>query len=139
MASLPEAVFIIDIKKEHIAVSEANKMGIPIVAVVDTNCDPDLVQYPIPGNDDAIRSGTLMCRVIAEAVRRAVRGLPAGHRRSTRRRRPPVRAFEPARSDPVADSLVPPVAVQAVPVQPVPPGRCCRSAVQVQPHRPPTG
>ncbi len=68
MYRLPEAVFIIDIKKEHIAVSEANKMGIPIVAVVDTNCDPDLVQYPIPGNDDAIRSGTLMCRVIQEAV-----------------------------------------------------------------------
>ena len=68
MARLPEAVFIIDIKKEHIAVSEANKMGIPIVAVVDTNCDPDVVQYPIPGNDDAIRSGTLMCHVIAEAV-----------------------------------------------------------------------
>ena len=68
MARLPDAVFIIDIKKEHIAVSEANKIGIPIIAVVDTNCDPDLVQYPIPGNDDAIRSGTLMCRVIAEAV-----------------------------------------------------------------------
>jgi small subunit ribosomal protein S2 len=68
MVRLPEAVFIIDIKKEHIAVSEANKMGIPIVAVVDTNCDPDVVQYPIPGNDDAIRSGTLMCRVMAEAV-----------------------------------------------------------------------
>jgi small subunit ribosomal protein S2 len=68
MVRLPEAVFIIDIKKEHIAVSEANKMGIPIVAVVDTNCDPDVVQYPIPGNDDAIRSGTLMCRVMADAV-----------------------------------------------------------------------
>ena len=71
MSRLPDAVFIIDIKKEHIAVSEANKIGIPIIAVVDTNCDPDLVQYPIPGNDDAIRSGTLMCRVMAEAVRRA--------------------------------------------------------------------
>ena len=68
MSRLPDAVFIIDIKKEHIAVSEANKIGIPIIAVVDTNCDPDLVQYPIPGNDDAIRSGTLMCRVMAEAV-----------------------------------------------------------------------
>jgi small subunit ribosomal protein S2 len=68
MVRLPDAVFIIDIKKEHIAVSEANKMGIPIVAVVDTNCDPDQVQFPIPGNDDAIRSGTLMCRVISEAV-----------------------------------------------------------------------
>jgi small subunit ribosomal protein S2 len=68
MARLPDAVFIIDIKKEHIAVAEANKMGIPIVAVVDTNCDPDVVQYVVPGNDDAIRSGTLMCHVIAEAV-----------------------------------------------------------------------
>jgi len=68
MTRLPEAVFIIDIKKEHIAVSEANKIGIPIVAVVDTNCDPDVAQYPIPGNDDAIRSGTLMCRVMSEAV-----------------------------------------------------------------------
>jgi small subunit ribosomal protein S2 len=68
MSRLPEAVFIIDTKKEHIAVTEANKLGLPIVAVVDTNCDPDLIQYVIPGNDDAIRSGNLMCRVIADAV-----------------------------------------------------------------------
>jgi small subunit ribosomal protein S2 len=68
MTKLPEAVFILDTKKEHIGVTEANKLGIPIVAVVDTNCDPDLIQYVIPGNDDAIRAGTLMCRVIADAV-----------------------------------------------------------------------
>ena len=68
MERQPDAVFILDTKKEHIAVTEANKLGIPIVAVVDTNCDPDTVQYVIPGNDDAIRSGTLMCRVIADAV-----------------------------------------------------------------------
>jgi small subunit ribosomal protein S2 len=68
MAKPPEAVFVIDTKKEHIAVTEANKLGLPIVAVVDTNCDPDLIQYVIPGNDDAIRAGTLMCRVIADAV-----------------------------------------------------------------------
>jgi small subunit ribosomal protein S2 len=61
-------VFVLDTKKEHIAVTEANKLGIPIVAVVDTNCDPDVIQYVIPGNDDAIRSGTLMCRIIADAV-----------------------------------------------------------------------
>src|SRR5205823_6270937 len=65
---LPDAIFVIDTKKEHIAVNEANKLGLPIVAVVDTNCDPDLIQYVIPGNDDAIRAGTLMCRVIADAV-----------------------------------------------------------------------
>jgi len=68
MSRLPDAVFIIDTKKEHIAVTEANKLGLPIVAVVDTNCDPDLIQYVIPGNDDAIRAGSLMCRVIADAV-----------------------------------------------------------------------
>ena len=68
MSRLPEAVFIIDTKKEHIAVTEANKLNLPIVAVVDTNCDPDLIDYVIPGNDDAIRAGTLLCRVIADAV-----------------------------------------------------------------------
>jgi small subunit ribosomal protein S2 len=65
---LPDAVFILDTKKEDIAVTEANKLGIPVVAVVDTNCDPDVIQYVIPGNDDAIRSGTLLTRVIADAV-----------------------------------------------------------------------
>jgi small subunit ribosomal protein S2 len=64
----PDAVFVLDTKKEDIAVTEANKLGIPIVAVVDTNCDPDIVTHAIPGNDDAIRSGNLMCRVIADAV-----------------------------------------------------------------------
>src|SRR3954452_23698384 len=68
MTKLPDAVFILDTKKEHIGVTEANKLRIPIVAVVDTNCDPDLIQFVIPGNDDAIRAGTLMCRVIADAV-----------------------------------------------------------------------
>jgi small subunit ribosomal protein S2 len=65
---LPNAIFVIDTKKEHIAVTEATKLGMSIVAVVDTNCDPDIVTHVIPGNDDAIRSGTLMCRVMAEAV-----------------------------------------------------------------------
>ncbi|MGH2693238.1 MAG: 30S ribosomal protein S2 [Actinomycetota bacterium] len=64
---LPEAVFILDTKKEEIAVREARKLGIPIVAVVDTNCDPDEVDYPIPGNDDAIRAGALLARIVADA------------------------------------------------------------------------
>jgi small subunit ribosomal protein S2 len=68
MEKLPQTVFIVDTKKEHIAVTEANKLGLPIVAVVDTNCDPDVIDYVIPGNDDAIRAGTLMCRIIADAV-----------------------------------------------------------------------
>jgi small subunit ribosomal protein S2 len=69
MTTLPDAIFVIDTKKEHIAVTEANKLGLPIVAVVDTNCDPDVIQYVIPGNDDAIRSGSLMCRIMADAVK----------------------------------------------------------------------
>jgi small subunit ribosomal protein S2 len=68
MERLPQAIFVLDTKKEHIAVTEANKLGVPVVAVVDTNCDPDVIDYVIPGNDDAIRSGTLLSRVIADAV-----------------------------------------------------------------------
>jgi small subunit ribosomal protein S2 len=68
LEKLPAAVFVIDTKKEHIAVTEANRLRIPVVAVVDTNCDPDIIDYVIPGNDDAIRSAQLMCRVIADAV-----------------------------------------------------------------------
>jgi len=69
MTRLPDAIFVIDTKKEHIAVTEANKLGLPILAVVDTNCDPDVIQYVIPGNDDAIRAGTLMCRILSDAVK----------------------------------------------------------------------
>ncbi len=65
---LPSAIFVIDTKEEHIAVTEANRLGIPVVAIVDTNCDPDIIQYVIPGNDDAMRSANLLCRVIADAV-----------------------------------------------------------------------
>ncbi len=68
MARVPSAVWIVDTKKEHIAVSEARKLGIPVVAILDTNCDPDEVTYPIPGNDDAIRSVALLTRVVADAV-----------------------------------------------------------------------
>ena len=68
MTKRPDAVFVLDTKKEHIGVTEANKLGIPVIAVVDTNVDPDVITYPIPGNDDAIRANALMCHVIAEAV-----------------------------------------------------------------------
>ena len=68
MESLPDAVFILDTKTEHIAVTEANKLRIPVVAVVDTNCDPDEITYVIPGNDDAMRSSSLLARVVADAV-----------------------------------------------------------------------
>jgi small subunit ribosomal protein S2 len=68
MSRVPSAVWIVDTKKEHIAVGEARKLNIPVVAILDTNCDPDEVDYPIPGNDDAIRSATLLTKVVAEAA-----------------------------------------------------------------------
>ncbi|MGH3651956.1 30S ribosomal protein S2 [Glutamicibacter sp.] len=64
----PSAIWIVDTKKEHLAIDEAQKLGIPVVAILDTNCDPDEVTYPIPGNDDAIRSVNLLTRVVADAV-----------------------------------------------------------------------
>jgi len=68
MAKVPSAVWIVDTNKEHLAVNEARKLGIPVVAILDTNCDPDVVDYPIPGNDDAIRAVQLLTRVIADAA-----------------------------------------------------------------------
>jgi small subunit ribosomal protein S2 len=68
MKKAPDAIFVLDTLKEHIAVTEARKLGIPVVAVVDTNVNPEVITYPIPGNDDAIRSNSLFARVIADAV-----------------------------------------------------------------------
>jgi len=101
---LPDAIFVIDTKKEHIAVTEANKLRMPVVAVVDTNCDPDEIDYVIPGNDDAIRSANLMCRVVADAV--AEGRWIASHRPATRRPEtdgsPPPTAPSPPRPRPRA-------------------------------------
>jgi small subunit ribosomal protein S2 len=68
MKKLPEMMFVVDVVKEHIAVKEARRLGMKVVAPLDTNCDPDDVDYPIPGNDDAIRSINLFCREMAEAI-----------------------------------------------------------------------
>jgi small subunit ribosomal protein S2 len=73
MTRPPAAVWVVDTRKEHIAVTEARKLGIPVVAILDTNCDPDEVDYPIPGNDDAIRAGTLLTRIVADAVAEGLR------------------------------------------------------------------
>lgn len=68
MTKVPSAMWIVDTNKEHIAVNEAKKLNIPVVAILDTNCDPDVVDFPVPGNDDAIRSATLLTNIIASAV-----------------------------------------------------------------------
>jgi small subunit ribosomal protein S2 len=74
MTTLPGALFVVDPKKEHLAIAEAKKLGIPVVAIVDTNCDPDEVDYVIPGNDDAIRSIKLIAGAMADAVIEAKEG-----------------------------------------------------------------
>ncbi len=69
MKEMPQAVFVVDPKKEEIAVREAYKLGIPIIAIIDTNCDPDLIAYPIPGNDDALKSIRIITNLVAESIR----------------------------------------------------------------------
>lgn len=68
MTKTPSALWVVDTNKEHLAIDEAKKLGIPVIAILDTNCDPDEVAYPIPGNDDAIRSVALLTRVVGDAV-----------------------------------------------------------------------
>jgi small subunit ribosomal protein S2 len=105
----PDAIFVIDTKKEHIAVTEANKLRMPVVAVVDTNCDPDVIDYVIPGNDDAIRAGRLMCRVIADAV---AEGRFIASRRALVAAAPPAPAPAPA---PAAAPVAPAPVAEAAP------------------------
>ncbi len=75
MGKLPGAIFVVDVKREHIAVDEARKLNIPIIALVDSNVDPDLVDFPIPANDDAMKSVALFTKVIADAI---IEGQKAG-------------------------------------------------------------
>ncbi|MBI1977218.1 MAG: 30S ribosomal protein S2 [Candidatus Omnitrophica bacterium] len=79
MKRFPNALFVVDPKQEEIAVLEARRLGIPIAAIIDTNCDPDLIDYPIPGNDDAIRSVKLICEVVSKAVSEGREKFALGH------------------------------------------------------------
>ena len=81
MARLPGALFVIDSKRERIAISEANKLGIPVIAIADTNADPDVLTVPIAGNDDAIRSVEVISNAIADAIMEARAAMPAEDRR----------------------------------------------------------
>jgi small subunit ribosomal protein S2 len=103
----PDAVFIIDLRKEQLAVREARRLGLPVVALVDTNCDPDESDYPIPGNDDAIRSCNLVTRVIADAIEAGKHGVSAEEMSAPREPQaqaeaspPPAEAPEPAAEAP---------------------------------------
>ena len=95
MKRQPDAIFIVDLRKEQLAVREAQRLGCPVIALVDTNCDPDEADYIIPGNDDAIRSCSLIVRAIADGI---AAGQHEGHRagaRGTPRSRPPPRPSAP--------------------------------------------
>jgi len=97
MTKLPSAIWVVDTKKEHLAVAEAKKLGIPVIAILDTNCDPDEVDFKIPGNDDAIRSIGLLTRVITDAI---AEGLKA---RSAAAPAAPAATAEVAAGEPLAD------------------------------------
>jgi len=96
---LPSAIWVVDTKKEHLAVQEAKKLGIPVIAILDTNCDPDEVDYKIPGNDDAIRSIGLLTRVITDAIVAGLAARSANVKEETKSDAP----AEVAAGEPMAD------------------------------------
>jgi small subunit ribosomal protein S2 len=96
MRTQPEAVFVVDLRKEQLAVREARRLGLPIIALVDTNCDPDEADYVVPGNDDAIRSCALVIRAVADGIATGkAKAAPAD--------------FEPAPAEPDVEETAPPV------------------------------
>jgi small subunit ribosomal protein S2 len=115
MRRQPDAIFIIDLRKEQLAVREAQRLGLPVIALVDTNCDPDEAQYVIPGNDDAIRSCTLIARAIADGIeagrQRVTRGEMAAPRNGDRGEaaEPPVLDSGPGEGVPGEPAAKPPV------------------------------
>ena len=117
MNKVPSAIWVVDTNKEHLAVAEARKLNIPIIAILDTNCDPDLVDYPIPGNDDAIRSAALLTKVIASAVAEGLQargGAGAGDKSG---------ADAGAAAEPLAEweqELLAGAAIEAAPTEPGP-------------------
>lgn len=114
MDKLPGAMFVVDIKREHNAVAEARRLKIPVVAIVDTNCDPDLVDYPVAGNDDAIRSVRMILATVGQVITQAQAEYEAKYAR-----RKPVEEAPAAEAAPAPAPTPAPVPVAPVPVAPV--------------------
>ena len=114
MDKIPAAMFVVDIKREHNAVAEARKLKLPLVAVVDTNCDPDLVDFPIAANDDAIRSIRMILATVGQVIT-----LAQAEFESKRSRRPAAEEAAPAEAQPAEAAPVAAVPVAAVPQAPV--------------------
>ena len=123
LTKTPSLIWIVDTKKEHLAVDEAQKLGVPIVAILDTNCDPDEVAFPIPGNDDSIRSVSLLTRVVADAV---AEGLMERHNGKSNAAEEPMAEWERElleqhegqKSEQAAPAAEAPAAEQAAPAAP---------------------
>lgn len=113
MEGYPAVMFVVDIKREHNAVAEARRLKIPIVAIVDTNCDPDLTDYPIAGNDDAIRSVRLLLSVVAQTITQARAEYEAKYARRKSVEEAPAAAPAPAAEAPVAEAPAPAAAAPA--------------------------
>ena len=116
MARIPAAIFVVDIKREHNAVAEARKLRVPVVAIVDTNCDPDLVDYPIAGNDDAIRSVRMILATISQIITQA-----QAEYESKRARRPATDEAAPMEGQPPATAPVETPVTEIAPIGNVPP------------------
>ncbi len=121
MRRQPEAIFIVDLRKEQLAVREARRLGLPVIALVDTNCDPDEAQYVIPGNDDAIRSCTVVIKAIAD-------GIEAGKKQVTERE---LKAPPEEQGKPEPDEVPPEDLVEAEPAAPAAPAQPAAEAVAV--------
>ena len=106
-------VWVVDTNKEHIAVGEARKLNIPVVALLDTNCDPDVVDYPIPANDDAIRSVTVLTRVIASAVAEGLKARSQAGKAATGEEAEPLAEWESEQLDQVTGEAAAPEAEKA--------------------------
>ena len=133
MNRLPDAVFVIDVRKEEIAVAEANKLGIPVVAVVDTNCSPEGIDYVIPGNDDALRAVRLFASRIADAVLEGQQMLTEGGATAEE----PAAAEATAAEQPAAERRAESAAAEAGPAEPAITDSMTPANTKVPAKRPP--
>ena len=118
MKRLPDAIFVVDLKKEQLAIREARRLNLPVVALVDTNCDPDDADYVIPGNDDAIRSCSLIIRAIANGIEAGKQKVTATEMTAPTNGQPEENAPEPAAEEAAAEEAPPEPAAEAAPAEP---------------------
>jgi len=118
MKRLPDAIFVVDLKKEQLAIREARRLNLPVVALVDTNCDPDDADYVIPGNDDAIRSCSLIIRAIANGIEAGKQKVTATEMTAPTNGQPEENAPEPAAEEAAAEEAPPEPASEAAPAEP---------------------